>query len=463
MLKFLQPKTLWGQLVSLLLLALVISQFVALAIFVDARRMANDDFTEDRMIDRIVTLVNSVEIKNTRVRPNRKMFEKFASPSLRFRVEATSHRGRDQRPEYSSHIQELLAKRLPDVKKIIVISHTVKPPLGMKAPEGGRFAIGRQPKMTRISIQLAAKLWINIDHAEPPFSYAWIAPLLLTMVLMILFIIIIVSWVVRKLTKPLGALADATHRLGRGQDVGELVEEGTQDVRNVTQSFNQMNRKIKNFVDDRTQMLAAISHDLRTPITSLRLRAEFIEDKDMQSKILETLEEMQMMTEAALKFAKDSVSDEATKDIDLESLLESLAGDYADMDAQVSLPVNDDRPQVVLPMRVMAMKRALRNLIDNGLKYGERVELDFELVEADKNVVICIRDIGQGIDEDEFENIFEPFYRLEKSRNKKTGGVGLGLSIARNIIRAHGGDVSVQNIIKNGKIAGLEARIILPV
>ncbi|PCI84656.1 MAG: two-component sensor histidine kinase [Hyphomicrobiales bacterium] len=454
-LKYIYPKSLWGQLVSLLLLALVISQLVVLLIFVDARRIANGNFIQDRMVDRIVSLVNSVEVNGSGIRPTRKMFKKFANPDLRFRVGFTPRRGRDDQLEYSTQIHELLTSRLPNVKKIIVTSEAMKSPLGVK------FHGRRLPKMVHISVQLSKKLWLNIDHTEPPFSYAWILPLLLTMVLMMLFIIIIVSWVVRRMTKPLGALADAAQKLGRGQDVGELVEEGTADVRHVTQSFNQMNRKIKNFVDDRTKMLAAISHDLRTPITSLRLRAEFIEDKEMQGKILETLDEMQMMTEAALKFSKDSVSDEKTKETDLESLLESLVEDYEDMGAKVTLSEDVGRPQVVLPMRVMAMKRALRNLIDNGLKYGEQVEVDFKLVDGDKNVVICIADIGSGIAEDEFEKVFEPFYRLEKSRNKDTGGVGLGLSIARNIIRGHGGDVTIGNIMQDGDVKGLEVRVIL--
>lgn len=455
-LQYIYPKSLWGQLVSLLLLALVVSQLVVLTIFVDARRIANGNFVQDRMIDRIVNLANAVEINGTGNRTIHKMYKRFASPNLRFRVGFSAQRGRDGRPEYSSQIQQLLTERLPDVEKIIVTSGSLKSPLGFKL-QGGRL-----PNMTRISIQLGEEFWLNVDHTEPPFSYAWIAPLLLTMVLMILFIILIVSWVVRRLTKPLGALADAAQKLGHGQDVGELVEEGTQDVRHVTQSFNQMNRRIKNFVDDRTKMLAAISHDLRTPITSLRLRAEFIEDKEMQGKILETLDEMQMMTEAALKFSKDSVSDEKTKETDLESLLESLVEDYEDMGAKVSLPEDDARPQVVLPMRVMAMKRALRNLMDNGLKYGEQVTVDFKPIDGGKNVVICIADIGPGIIEDEFEKVFEPFYRLEKSRNKDTGGVGLGLSIARNIIRGHGGDVTIANIVKNGEVKGLEVHVTLP-
>lgn len=454
-LKNIFPQSLWGQLVSLLLLALVISQLVVLLIFVDARRIADNDFEQDRMIERIVNLVNLIEVQGVRVRPNRRMFDRFNSHELKIKLSQSPMRGQDDQPMHSAHIQKILTEKLPGVEQIFVMSEGAR---GMM----GAFQRARQPKITRISIGLQSGQWLNITRLERPSSYSWISPLLLTMVLMILFIILIVSWVVRRLTKPLGALADAAQKLGHGQDVGELVEEGTADVRHVTESFNQMNRKIKSFVDDRTKMLAAISHDLRTPITSLRLRAEFIEDKEMQGKILETLDEMQMMTEAALKFSKDSVSDEKTKETDLESLLESLVEDYEDMGAKVSLPEDGERPQVVLPMRVMAMKRALRNLVDNGLKYGEQVEVDFELIDGGKNVVICIRDIGSGIVEEELEKVFEPFYRLEKSRNKDTGGVGLGLSIARNIIRGHGGDVMIANIMQGGEVKGLEVRVTLP-
>lgn len=407
------------------------------------------------MLERVVNLVNSVEVVGDHVRPNRRLFARFNNRDLKIRVAQVPLQGQNNHPKHAIHIQKSLVDKLPEITQIRVTSDGPENLLGF-------FKRDKQPKITRISIAIAPRLWLNITHLQHVPSIAWVAPLLLTMALMILFIILIVSWVVRRLTKPLGALAEAAQKLGHGQDVGELVEEGTRDVRHVTQSFNQMNRKIKNFVDDRTKMLAAISHDLRTPITSLRLRAEFIEDKEMQGKILETLDEMQMMTEAALKFSKDSVSSEKTKETDLESLLESLVEDYEDMGAAVSLPEDEGRPQIVLPMRVMAMKRALRNLMDNGLKYGEQVEVDFELIDGDKNVAICIRDSGPGIVEDELEKVFEPFYRLEKSRNKDTGGVGLGLSIARNIIRGHGGDVTIANIVQDDEVKGLEVKVTLP-
>lgn len=444
------PKTLWGQLVSLLLLALIVSQLITLLIFVDTRRMLSNIQSESELISHIVGVVQSVE--ETTQTPNREFFASVSLPNLIFRGGSRPMRGRDSRPFYSAKLKAQLTAKLGD-KRIRVVS---------EGDPRGQFIRRHLPRDIRISIKIRDNLWLHVTRVGKPPSMQWMAPLLLTMLLMMFFIVVIVSLLVRRLTKPLAALVQAAQKLGHGQNVDDLVEEGAEDVRKVTRSFNQMNQKIKRFVADRTKMLAAISHDLRTPITSLRLQAEFIEDKAMQSKMLETLEEMQMMTEAALKFSTDSAANEQTKEIDLESLLESMVNDYVDMDKQIVFVQNDSRAQVILPMRVLAMKRALRNLIDNGLKYGNKVEVDFELLKAQKAIEIYIRDDGNGIDQSEHEQVFEPFYRLEKSRNKETGGVGLGLSIARDIIRGHGGDVTVRNLKKTGDYKGLEVKITLP-
>ena len=242
----LYPKSLWGQLVSLLLLALVISQLVVLFIFVDARRINNNDIVQDRMLERIVDLANSIEVIGNRIRPNRRLFARFNNRDLQIRVAKMPKQGQNNHALHAAHIQKLLVGKLPEIQKILVSSEGPKNWMGVLK----RY---KTPKITRISIAIGPRLWLNIAHVQPPSSLAWIAPLLLTMVLMILFIILIVSWVVRRLTKPLGALADAAQKLGHGQNVDELTEEGTADVRHVTQSFNQMNRKIKNFIDDRTK------------------------------------------------------------------------------------------------------------------------------------------------------------------------------------------------------------------
>lgn len=452
-LKSLLPKTLWGQLVSLLLMALLLSQAVALFIFVDTRRMLANSDSEKMVIGHIANTIDSIDL-SADARGLRRTLQQANRPDLRFKISKTPMRGKDFRPVYSKRFKIALSKALKiDTKKIIVIS---------RGAPGATIMRRSLPESIRISVKVAPKSWINIDRFSPKFSLRWIAPLLVTMFLMVVFIIVIVSLLVRRLTKPLAALSEAAQKLGRGQDVDDLEEVGTEDVRRVTRSFNQMNQKVKRFVDDRTKMLAAISHDLRTPITSLRLRAEFIEDKEIQAKILETLAEMQAMTEAALKFTKESQSQEKTKNVDLNSLLDTMVIDYVDMGKVVNLQAQDNQLQLILPMRVQSIKRALRNLIDNGVAYGEQVEISFKQNRFENVAEIYICDKGNGISKDEFEQVFEPFYRLEKSRNKDTGGVGLGLSIARDIVRGHGGDVELANITNDEQIVGLEVKVTLP-
>lgn len=446
------PKSLWGQLVSLLILALVVTQLIALFVFADLKRLSSNRFTETELINKTVTIVNLLKFSE----PNayKRILRAENKRNVRLRIERRPLLGPDSRADYSSRIKTELVKKLDDVGlKIRVRS---------QGPKHHFLSKNRPPNILKVSIEFKKNKWLTVQylHKKPPFDL--FAPLLLMMGLMTLFIIGIVSFLVKKITKPMQDLAKAATDLGHGQDVPELPEVGSADMLEVTKSFNQMNKKVKRFVEDRTKMLAAISHDLRTPITSLRLRAEFIEDVEMKTKILETLEEMQVMTEAALKFAKNSNSGEATKHIELGNFLQTLVDDYQDMDKAVAIDDIEDKETVIIPLRVTAMKRALRNVIDNGLNYGGRVKMNFEVHKKTKMVTIYVSDNGQGIDEADFEDVFEPFFRLEKSRNKDTGGVGLGLSISRDIVRAHGGDIMLKNLMQNGKICGLELQIMLP-
>lgn len=450
------PKTLWGQLVSLLFLALLISQAVSLAIFIDARRAQNGNLFEQEMINHIARVVNGIDKAQNSGRPTREYLAEANTNELSFRGGPRPIQGKDDQPDYSERLKNnLLAKLNDQTIEITILSENPR--------DGSEVVEGQIPQNIKISLQLLPDFWVNIDRREAKESLAWIRPLLLTMVMMMVFIILIVSWVVRRLTKPLAALADAAQDLGRGREVKEIAETGAADIRKVTRAFNQMNQKITRFIDDRTRMLAAISHDLRTPITSLRLRAEYVTDEKLQDKMVALIEEMKVLTETALEFSTDSSANENTNNVDLTSLLETLVEDYVNMDKDIELVESPQRKQVILPLRLHSIQRALRNLIDNGLKFGGQVRLDFDADRDAGFVKIYIRDSGSGIDEAEFEQVFEPFYRLEKSRNKDTGGVGLGMSIARGIIQAHGGDISLANVKNGVEIIGFEVAISLPV
>jgi signal transduction histidine kinase len=197
-----------------------------------------------------------------------------------------------------------------------------------------------------------------------------------------------------------------------------------------------MQIRLRRFLEDRTRLLAAIGHDLRTPITSLRLRTEFISDSETREKFNATLDEMQGMAEAALSFAKTESSTEPTRTVELNALLESICDDLADMGWDVKFRSDGRLPYSCRPA---ALRRAIRNVIENAIRYGERARV--EISTAEEGVDICVEDDGPGIPPEEQERVCQPFVRMESSRNRDTGGVGLGLSIARSIIRNHGGDI----------------------
>lgn len=259
--------------------------------------------------------------------------------------------------------------------------------------------------------------------------------------------------VARQLGRPLRRLSDMADRVGRGEDPGELPQEGAQDIRGTAIALNRMQARLRRFVEDRTNMIAAISHDLRTPITSLRLRAEFIKDPEMRDKIIATLEELQGMVDATLVFAREDSQSGASRVTDLGSLVASVCDDLAEMGQSITF---EEVPRVTLSCRPEALKRAVRNVVENATRYGTRARV--HIAQDREHLDIVVDDDGPGIPEAEHERVFAPFVRLESSRCRDTGGVGLGLSIARTIVHAHGGEV----LLFNRPEGGLRVCIRLP-
>jgi signal transduction histidine kinase len=258
--------------------------------------------------------------------------------------------------------------------------------------------------------------------------------------------------VARGIVRPMRRLAVAAEALGRGETIAPLPECGPDDIRQTAEAFNRMQERLQRFVEDRTRMLAAIGHDLRTPLTTLRLRAEFVSEPELQDKMLKTIHEIETMTEATLAFAREDATAEATRTIDLCALVESLCEDLAELGGDITFT---EGAAVVYRCRPETLRRAIRNLVENAIRYGERARVSLRRTE--ETIDILVEDDGPGIPEDAVEQVFAPFHRLEHSRNRETGGVGLGLSIARAMARRHGGDVILQN---TG--SGLVATISLP-
>jgi len=304
-------------------------------------------------------------------------------------------------------------------------------------------------------IQLSDGSWVNFEHFHPQEAITTPWRLVITLTILLITVLILSLWAVRWLTRPLAILADAAEHLGRDIHHPPLSEKGPTEVRRAAHAFNIMQTRLTRYLEDRARILTAISHDLKTPITRLRLRVEQLENQKRRESFIRDLDEMESMTTATLNFMRGLEIIEPLQLLDIRALLESLQADYEDM----GLPVICDYGYTPPPLSVhpQSLKRCLVNLIDNAHKYGQRVFISLKK-QAD-HLYIIVADKGPGIPETALETVFEPFYRLEKSRNRATGGTGLGLSIARNIARAHGGDI----ILRNRASGGLEAIISLPV
>jgi signal transduction histidine kinase len=274
------------------------------------------------------------------------------------------------------------------------------------------------------------------------------------MALMAIIILAVSIWVVRRVTAPLTSLSAAAEMLGNDLNAAPMRETGTVEMRQASRAFNTMQARLRSLMENRTRMLAAISHDLRTPLTLLRLRAEHVDDAVERDKMLATIAEMDSMIAATLEFARDEAAAEPRRRTDLAALLASVVDDMAD----TGLPVAMEPAQpIVCECQPVALKRALSNLIDNAVKYGKRAHATIR--STPQEVEITIDDEGPGIPEDELARVFQPFYRVEGSRSRETGGIGLGLAIATSIIQTHGGKL----ILSNRPEGGLHARLTLPV
>jgi signal transduction histidine kinase len=285
----------------------------------------------------------------------------------------------------------------------------------------------------------------------PSFGGGYLLPIFLASLLSVT--IVIALWTARRLARPIREFARAAERLGVDLPAPSLAVRGPQELRSTIQTFNRMQERLRRFLEDRTQMLAAISHDLRAPLARLRLRAELVADGEQQRKMFDDLDSMNAMIESTLAFARDNARQEPRTLVDLGVLVGDVCEDAGDSGEKVAYA---GQRGIEVPCRPTLIRRAVANLIDNAVKYGESARV--KIVHETGRVVIVVDDDGPGIPADEQEKVFAPFYRREAARNPAKAGVGLGLSIARTVAREHGGDVTLRN--RDG--GGLSALIELP-
>jgi signal transduction histidine kinase len=256
----------------------------------------------------------------------------------------------------------------------------------------------------------------------------------------------------RAITRPLGELSRAADAMGRGERVTPLRERGARELREATRAFNMMQERLHRYLDSRTRVLAAMSHDLRTPLTRLRLRAEGVVDKHQRAQFIADFDELDQMVCNALDVFRGLNADELPQDVDMAALLAELRAEFGEVDS--TFAVAGDEPRTIR-VRRRAIKRCMTNLLSNAIKFGGEAII---VIEDGDDLVLRVRDTGCGIPESELERVFEPFFRLEGSRNPETAGIGLGLCIARDIAQTHGGSLTLRNLTP----CGLEAVLTLP-
>jgi two-component system, OmpR family, sensor kinase len=303
--------------------------------------------------------------------------------------------------------------------------------VGVRQPDGRWAVIRPQPSFGLDPWQARIALWFVISAlAMAPVAYLF----------------------ARRLSRPIKLFADAAERLGRDPRAEPLVLKGPAEIGVAVRAFNDMQERLRRYVEDRTAMVGAIAHDLRTPLTRLRFRIESLPD-DQKAKMGADIDQMEEMISAALTFVRDASRPGERTPLELSSLLESLCDEMAETGASTEVEAGE---KVVLEGDPMALRRLFSNLLENAVKFGGRARARVFRDEA--NAVVEIEDDGPGIPPADREKVFEPFYRREPSRSRQTGGIGLGLAVVRSIARGHGGDVDLFN--RQG--GGLTARVQLP-
>lgn len=466
----LAPRSLFGRLVLVLLGGLVVAQLVSFAIHMHERGEALSQASGMQAAQRIADIVKLLEPLDPAAR--RRIVQVFSAPPLaisldqgRLGVEEVDAGDSARAALFGAMLRRFLSDGRAAAVAVTegqTFSPAMRAKPGFMGPTahapwmmpGAAMHFGSEPGFSFVAqVRLADGALVTFDSRQSAETSGWPYRLLLSLAVLLAAVIAVSLVAVQWTTRPLKALADAADELGRNLDRPPMPEKGPLEVVRAAHAFNTMQSRLARYIREHSATLAAMSHDLKTPVTRLRLRAELLEDGELKRKISQDVEEMESMVRATLDFMRGVESAERAQPLEVMALLESLQADAVELGGQVALEGSTARPFVGRPQ---ALKRCLGNLIENALKYGKSATLLVE--DAPNQLVIRVRDQGPGIPEGELERVFEPFYRIEGSRGRDTGGTGLGLSIARNVAQLHGGTLIVRNL----KDAGLEAVLTLP-
>ncbi|MEQ6203446.1 ATP-binding protein [Sulfitobacter sp. HNIBRBA2951] len=446
-LKKLYPAALAGRIVLLLVGTILAANLIALAVLGFQQQRFDRQASEDREIERIAALIPAMEAVDGQVR---KIIARDASTRFaRVLVEDTPLLTKTADDSRAQYIASVLATTLErsDVR-VALIERPVP------AGASDRQTLRKAKRVIAITMQLSARdgrgAWLNVvtSGAARRQGRFDAQPFFTVLALSLLCVLAVSVALTRQLTKPLGQLSVAAEAAGRGDRSARVPETGPREMRKAARAFNAMQQEISQFDAERVRMLAAVGHDLRTPMTSLRIRAEMVDDASQRDAMVRTLDEMAVMADGLVSFAKEGQDAEPPQPVVLAPMLAQLCEDRG-----VAFQCLNEAE---VTGRRVGLGRAIGNLVDNAKRYGDDVAVT--LTQDKRYAIIAVEDNGPGIPADRIDTMFQPFTRGDDSRSAETGGAGLGLSIARSIINAHGGRIRLENSPEGG----LRATVSLP-
>jgi signal transduction histidine kinase len=363
--------------------------------------------------------------------------------------------GLARRPDVEADLRRGLAEGGLEMGEIIAVIRPIDPNLIQPHKIGAMRAerLRRMGAELLIAVELPGKGWLALQTAWPRSELTLVWQLMAQTLILYVVVLVPVLLAGRRIAQPLRTLTDAARAFRPGDGTAPLEEQGPSDVRALIGAYNALGRRVTAMLDEKDRMLGAIGHDLRTPLQALRVRIESVEDEDDRARMADTIDEMSRTLDDILSLARLGRPSEPITDVDLAALVDAVVEDFRDLGHAVDFA---ETPRLAMRLRPTLMRRAVRNLIENAVKYGDGAEV--RLVPGEQHVTIEVCDQGPGIPEDKLETVFNPFTRLEQSRNRDTGGIGLGLALARAIVFDAGGNIT----LANRAAGGLAAQITLP-
>ncbi|KQO68716.1 hypothetical protein ASF22_19305 [Methylobacterium sp. Leaf87] len=441
------PGSLGVRLALLLVLAVVGAQALAFAMVTRESSLVGRAVARTQVVDRVATLVRLLDTVPPEAVP--RVIEAYGSPRHRFTIDTASLVPDNAMDDDEARLAGRLDRRMRDgasQARLLLVEREQG-----EEPSSDRLA--GKPQVLRVSVRLDDGRWLNGEAPLALPTPPWVRIGLIQIAASVVAVLVVIGIAMKGIVGPVKALASTAERAGRGVAVEPLPEKGPSELRTMTAAFNEMQARSRAFVTDRTRMLAAISHDLRTPIASLWLRAEMVEDAELRDAMVRTISEMREMVEATLAFARDDATAQDHGPLDLAALVRTIADDHRVLGHEVAVTTPASLP---FHGRATALRRALDNLVANAVRYGGRARIALE--HRSDGLLVTVDDDGPGIPPDRIEEMFAPFARLEDSRSIETGGTGLGLAIARSAIRAHGGEIR----LFDREEGGLRSEVTLP-